>query len=159
LRGTGFHACCRSTTKSTALAGGAAAAARGMGSSHSSSLREGEGGVPTTEGRQHRSGEQLTATDSVFTQHGFCNQCNLRDIGLVDATDGRFYCGACWGEFLIADARAQMALQHAVSNDGLQSRSAMRTQLIRSPQHDRGASFALDRIRDLRLNRINRPDF
>ena len=116
-----------------------------MGSSHSSSQREGEGGVPTTEGRQHRSGEQLTATDSVFTQHGVCNQCNLRDVGLVDATDGRFYCGACWGEFLIADARAQMARQHAVSNDGLQSRSAMRTQ-IRSPQHDLGASSALDRM-------------
>ena len=61
-------------------------------------------------------------------------------------TDGRFYCGACWGEFLIADARAQMARQHAVSNDGLQSRSAMRTQMIRSPQHDRGASSALDRM-------------
>ena len=117
-----------------------------MGSSHSSSQREGEGGVPTTEGRQHRSAEQLTATDSVFTQHGVCNQCHLRDVGLVDATDGRFYCGACWGEFLIADARAQMARQHAVSNDGLQSRSAMRTQMIRSPQHDRGASSALDRM-------------
>ena len=67
-------------------------------------------------------------------------------VSCVDATDGRFYCGACWGEFLIADARAQMARQHAVSNDGLQSRSAMRTQMIRSPQHDRGASSALDRM-------------
>ena len=113
-----------------ALAGRAAAAGRGMGSSRSSSQREGEGGVPTTEGRQHRSGEQLTATDSVFTQHGFCNQCNWRDVGLVNATDGRFYCGACWGDFLIADARAQMALQPAAS--------------------DRGASFVSDRTQRTR---------
>ena len=97
---------------------------------YSSCLREGEGGVPTTEGRQHRSAEQLTATDSVFTQHGLCNQCNLRDVGLVDATDGRFYCGACWGDFLIADARAQMALQPAAS--------------------DRGASFVSDRTQRTR---------
>ena len=47
-------------------------------------------------------------------------------VSCVDATDGRFYCGACWGEFLIADARAQMALQTAAS--------------------DRGVFFALDRM-------------
>ena len=67
-----------------ALAGRAAAAGRGMGFSHSSSQREGEGGVPTTEGRQHRSAEQLTATDSVFSQFGRCTQCDLSDVGLVD---------------------------------------------------------------------------
>ena len=117
---------------------------------YSSCQRGGEGGVPTTEGRQHRSAEQLTATDSVFSQFGRCTQCDLSDVGLVDESDGQFYCGACWGEFLIADARAQMALQHAVSNDGLQSRSAMRTQLMRSPQNDRGVSFALDRTQRTR---------
>ena len=36
----------------------------------------------------------------------------------VSWTDGQFYCGACWGEFLIADARAQMALQPAASDRG-----------------------------------------